>query len=184
MIPKTKTLNFPLCVDLDGTLIREDVTQLTLLQYLKQNPLRSMKVLFWFLKGRAFLKKKLAEYTEIDVSSLSFNAAVIELIKEAKKKGQPVVLATAADRYIAQKVAQYCGFFDDVIASDGYLNQRAAQKAETLMKAYGEKNFIYVGNSKDDLKVWPHAKKAIAANASCSVARKLKNLEVSSEILS
>jgi len=184
MIPKTKTLNFPLCVDLDGTLIREDVTQLTLSKYLKQNPLRGVKVLFWFLNGRAFLKKKLAEFIKIDVSNLSYNPAVIKLIKEAKKKGQLVILATAADHSIAQEVAQHCGLFDDVIASDGRLNQRAAQKAKTLMKVYGEKNFIYVGNSKDDLKVWPHAQKAIAANVSLSVARKLKKLKISSEILS
>ena len=140
--------------------------------------------MLWLLKGRAFLKKKLGERVEIDVSSLSYNEQVTTLITKAKLKGQSVVLATAADERIAHKIAHYCGFFDHIIASDGCLNQRASQKAETLIKTYGEKNFIYVGNSKDDLKVWEHAQRAVAVNVSCSVARKLKNLSVFSEILS
>ncbi|HQS84025.1 MAG TPA: hypothetical protein PLY23_03825 [Alphaproteobacteria bacterium] len=181
-VPSPK--NIPLCIDLDGTLIQEDVTQIAVWRYLKHNPLRGVTVLLWLLRGRALLKKKLGERVEIDVSGLSYNPKVTALIRDAKLKGHSVVLATAADARIAHKIAHYCGFFDHIIASDGFLNQRAAQKAETLIKTYGEKNFIYVGNSKDDLKVWQHAHRAVAVNVSCSVARKLKNLSVFSEILS
>ncbi len=177
-------LNSPLCVDLDGTFIDEDVTQLALWKYLKENPGGVMNLLFWFLKGRAFLKKKLGQKVSIDVSELSYNPRVMKLIQEAKDRGQPVVLATAADGKIANEVARHWGFFDRVIASDGFLNQRAGQKADTLVKAYGLHNFIYVGNSKDDLKVWQYAQRAIAVNVPSSVARKLKNLKVPSEILS
>lgn len=178
-----KTLDCPLCVDLDGTLIEEDVTQVSLRMYLKENLMRIGKVLFWSLKGRAFLKKKLGEIVFLDPASLSYALPVLDLIKEAKNKGHLIVLATAADARIAHKVAHYCGFFDHVIASDGCLNQRAEQKAETLVKTYGAQNFVYVGNSKDDLKVWPYAQKAIAVNVSPYVVRRLKKLKVPHEIL-
>lgn len=171
----------PLCVDLDGTLIKEDVTQLLLRRYLKKNPFGFLKIFIWFLKGRAFLKKELSEKAVLDVSKLTYEPMVVELIKDAKKEGRLVVLATAADSFIAHRVADYCGFFDKVIASNGVLNQRAHQKGTTLRDMFG--TFIYVGNSKDDLKVWRLSQKAIAVNAWSYVVRRLKKFPIAVEIL-
>ena len=38
-------------------------------------------------------------------------------------------------------------------------------KAQFLNKTFGKQQFIYAGNSKDDLKVWPHALFGLAVNA-------------------
>ena len=46
----------PLCVDLDGTLIRTDLLWESLLALLKQRPLSIFQLPFWLLKGRAYFK--------------------------------------------------------------------------------------------------------------------------------
>lgn len=174
----------PLCIDLDGTLIHCDVTQKSIGLFLKKKPLGIFQIFFWFTKGRAFLKKKLTEVVRLDVSLLPFNEDVLTLIKDAKSQSQPVILATACDEVIAHQVADFLGMFDEVIASDGIINQRAHQKAYTLSEKYGLKNFIYAGNSRDDLKVWIFAQKGFAVNIPKSVEKKLRKLETPIHIIS
>ena len=56
----------PLVVDLDGTLIKTDLLWESLARLLRRNPLRIFHVLFWWARGRAFLKKQLASRVRID----------------------------------------------------------------------------------------------------------------------
>src|SRR5271165_1806662 len=42
----------PLCVDLDGTLVRTDLLWESLVRLLRRNPLYALAVPFWFLRGR------------------------------------------------------------------------------------------------------------------------------------
>ena len=46
----------PLCVDLDGTLIKTDLLWESLLVLLKQNPLLVVLLPLWLIKGKAYLK--------------------------------------------------------------------------------------------------------------------------------
>jgi len=68
-----------------------------------------------------------------------------------------LVLATAADRRIAQKIADHLSIFDEVIASDGRNNLGGAAKAEALVERFGSKGFIYAGNASTDVAVWREA---------------------------
>ena len=174
----------PLCIDLDGTLIHCDVTQKSIELFLKKNPLGIFQLFLWLLKGRALLKKNLTKVVSLDINLLPFNKDVLSLIQNAKEQGHPIVLATACDEVIAHQVADFLGVFDDIIASDGVTNQRAHQKAYTLSEKYGLKNFIYAGNSKDDLKVWLCAQKGFAVNISKSVEVKLPHLKTPMQIIS
>ncbi|CAO5677225.1 MAG: hypothetical protein HEEMFOPI_00714 [Holosporales bacterium] len=156
----------PLCVDLDGTLIYEDVIWVSWKNLIKLNPKEILNPLIWFLKGRAYMKHQLATYSFIDPAQLTYNQPLITFLKKCKQDGVRIVLATAADEKFAMNISHYLGLFDDVIASDEKNNRRADVKAKTLCARYGEKNFTYIGNSYDDLKVWRHAKYAICTNLS------------------
>src|SRR5215212_2947326 len=71
----------PLCVDLDGTLIKTDLVWESLIRLLKQNPLYCFAVLFWLVQGRACLKAKIAARVELDYSSLPYNEAVLDYVR-------------------------------------------------------------------------------------------------------
>src|SRR5512143_3405193 len=60
----------PLCVDLDGTLLRTDTLLEAVLQLLRSNLLRGLSLLGWLLRGRAALKTELARHVDLDVNQL------------------------------------------------------------------------------------------------------------------
>ena len=162
----------PLCVDLDGTLIKTDLLWESLLRLLKRNPLFLLAVPFWWMRGRAFLKRQLAARVELDPATLPYNEAFLEFLREEKRQGRTLILATASDREPAARVAGHVGLFNEVLGSDGQANLRAQAKARVLAERFGERGFDYAGNSSADLPVWARAREAIVVNASDGLAKR------------
>ena len=156
----------PLCVDLDGTLIKNDTTYAALFNLLRKNPLNIFRCLAWLLKGRAHCKQQLAQRTELDPKRLPYNLPFLAFLKEEKQKGRLIYLATAADQKIADRIAEHVGLFDGVIASNGNINLKSHAKRAELDKRFGIHQYDYAGNDTPDLIVWKHARKAIVVNAS------------------
>ena len=151
----------PLCVDLDGTLIKSDLMVETLLHWLKANPFRLFVALVWWARGRARLKSELASRVELDVAHLPVNDAVLEWLREQRRDGRKIVLCTSANQRVAEQVAAHLNLFDHVIASDSTHNLSGRAKAERLVAEFGQRGYDYVGNEAKDLHVWECAQKAI-----------------------
>ena len=162
----------PLCVDLDGTLIKTDLLWESLAQLLRRNPLMLLAVLFWWMRGRAFLKQQLARRVTIDPAALPYNERFLAFLREQKKAGRKLILATASDRKMALPVAAHLGLFDEVLGSDGKTNLRSANKLKALTERFGARGFDYAGNSAPDLVVWRGAREAIVVNASAAVLKR------------
>lgn len=166
--------SIPLCVDLDGTLVYNDTVQESIMQLLKYRFLYVFVLPFWLLKGHAYVKRKIVSLIQFDPSHLPYNQAMIEYIKEEKKKGRKIVLATASDQVIAESVANYLGLFDEVIGSDGHLSYAGKHKLAKLNKEYKKSGFVYAGNSTVDLSVWPNSKEVVVVTSSPSLLKKVK----------
>jgi hypothetical protein len=79
----------PLVVDLDGTLIRSDILIESGFAYLKATPHRFYEPLVWLARGgKPGLKAGLAEATNVDVSVLPYDPAVLEWLKEERNAGR------------------------------------------------------------------------------------------------
>lgn len=153
-------LAIPLCVDLDGSLIRTDVAYETLAGSLR-HPATLVRVPFFAARGLAALKVMLAERVAIDVTTLPYHAPLLAWLREEKARGRTLVLATAAAERIAHAVAAHLGVFDEVMASNATVNLRGERKAAALVARFGARGFDYVGNDTTDLAVWRHARGAI-----------------------
>ena len=164
----------PLCVDLDGTLIRTDLAIEHLLQLLKRNPLFVFLLPLWLWRGRAVLKREIAKRVTFDAAELPYNEAFLSYLREQKAAGRKLVLATAADQLQAQAVADHLGIFSAVYASDGRVNLSADAKRRRLEEVFGRAKFDYAGNALDDLKVWPAAVDAIIVNPEPGVLAQLQ----------
>ena len=165
------TLNIPLVVDLDGTIILTDMMWEHLARLLRRNPFAIFQILYWWARGRARLKKELAARVQVDPVPLPYHEKFLAWLRQEKASGRKIILATASDFHMAQPVADHLGLFDEVMASDGKTNLRQENKRLALVKKFGERGFDYAGNSKDDLFVWRSARKAIVVNASENVLR-------------
>lgn len=161
--------NIPLVVDLDGTIIRTDLMWEHLARLLRRNPFAIFQVLFWWMRGRAWLKKQLVARVQVDPLPLPYHEQFLSWLRQEKASGRKIILATASDLNMAQPVANHLGLFDEVLASDGKINLRQENKRLALVKKFGERGFDYAGNSKDDLVVWRSARTAIVVNASASI---------------
>ena len=163
----------PICVDLDGTLLRTDVLSEALVIYLRQYPWRLFHLLAWFLKGRAYLKEKVASVVDLDISALPVNGQIVNLIQHYKAHGHQILLVTAAPYKYGVAAAAHFNLFDDVMTSDKGCNLRSYEKAKALVKRFGENQFCYMGNSGHDLPVWGHAGEIVAINAPFWVLKKI-----------
>ena len=169
----------PLCVDLDGTLIKSDMLLETFIRLIKQNLFCLFLLPFWLLKGKAQLKHEIAQRVKIDCSLLPYNDDVIEYVKKQRNSGRQTILVTASDKKLANDIASYLGIFDKVYASDAEINLKGRVKAEKLVSEYGEQGFTYIGNDIADLHVWKHADVAVIAGSNTSLADKIsKNVNV------
>lgn len=162
----------PLVIDLDGTLLRSDLLMETGLMFLRDQPYRCLAPLQWLAQGKASLKHQLAHSTELDVSVLPYEQAVIDFVETERGRGRHVVLATASHGRLAHRVAEHLALFDDVISTDANRNLCAGTKRDVLVQRYGNRGFDYAGNSLDDLPVWGAARQAYVVNAPSTVARR------------
>lgn len=161
--------NLPLCVDCDGTLIATDLLYEAFFLLLKQYPLGLFFLPFWLLKGKVYLKERLAEHVEFNWASLPYREKVLSLIKTAQDDNREVVLATASPITWANGIATHLDCFDRVIATQNGVNLSGKNKADHLTSLFGEKNFDYIGDSSVDLKVWAHSASAIVVSSNKSL---------------
>lgn len=164
------TVEPPLCVDLDGTLVRSDTLLEAAALFIKADPARAALALLWTVRGPANLKHQLASHIAINPAVLPYNERLLERLRRERARGRRLVLVTAADLRIAERIAEYLGIFDDVLGSDGKTNLKGEAKRDALVARYGAGNFDYAGDARADLPVWRAARSAIVVNALASVA--------------
>ncbi len=164
----------PLVVDLDGTLIHSDTLHESAVRLCRDRPLDVLCLPLWVWQGRANLKQELASRTRFDPSSLPYNHELLAWLRQEKRAGRRLILCTAADRAIADSIAQHLGIFDEVMASNGQINLSADQKAKALVERFAPKGYDYVGNSRADLAVWAQARVAVVVNASPSLLERAR----------
>ena len=167
------TETIPLCVDLDGTLVKTNLLWESMLQLVKRNPLYAVALPFWLLCGRACLKTQIAKHTQLDVAALPYNEDFVKFLREEHRSGRQLILATASHRLLAEPLAAHLGFFVEVIASDDQLNLRSHAKAARLVERFGRQGFDYAGNSAADLEVWREARQALVVDGSKRLLRQL-----------
>jgi 4-hydroxybenzoate polyprenyltransferase len=175
-IDKSSGDNVPLCVDVDGTLIRSDLLLESILALLKQNLLNCFRLPFWLFKGKAHFKQQIANRVDLEVELLPYNESFLNYLKEQKTLGRELILATASNSKYAEQIALHLDIFDQVMASDANTNLDGYRKQQRLLDAFGEKGFDYAANAMIDLKVWKHARKALLVEPDSGVKEKAEKL--------
>ena len=154
----------PLCVDLDGTLVKSDTFVDSLMVLARRHPTALLSTPLWALKGKAHLKSQVASMVTLDVAHLPYNRPLLDYLRDEHAAGRPLYLATGADRVLACKVATHLGIFKDVMASDGSLNLTGHNKLQHLEQRFAADGFDYIGNALPDLPLLQGARQAMVAN--------------------
>ena len=161
----------PIIVDLDGTLICSDMLHESAVKFFCKSPLKLMPLVIFLAEGKAALKTYLAKNTSLDPSILPYDKDLILWLKEQKKSGRKIILCTGSHKLIADSIAKFLGFFDEVIATTNSHNLVGENKSIFLVERFGKGKFDYIGNSHSDISVWKMAYQGILVNASNSIIK-------------
>jgi 4-hydroxybenzoate polyprenyltransferase/phosphoserine phosphatase len=158
-----------LVVDLDGTLLRSNMLFESFWSAFGKSWRSPFSAMIALMKGRASLKRHLAEAASIDATTLPYDQKVLAFIEQWRLNEGRAVLVTASDQSFADQIGMHLGVFDEVHGSDGEQNLKSDVKAHFLDRQYGTGAYAYMGDATADLLVWQRAAKAITVNASRSL---------------
>jgi len=164
----------PLCVDLDGTLVKSDTLIDSLLVLARTHPLLLLRLPGMVLRGKAPFKAFVTENVSLDVTHLPYNRKLLQFLQQENARGRQIYLATGADAQLARRVADHLGFFHEVLASDGTHNLTGSRKLDSLRQRLGGTDFAYVGNDTPDLPVMAGAAESMVANPSRKLRMRLR----------
>ena len=168
-----EALREPLCVDLDGTLVRTDLLYEQLLQLVRQKPLALLSLPGWLKGGKAAFKQKLAAMTRLDLDTLPINEPLVDYLVVERAKGRELALLSAADDSVVQAFAARMGLFSWARGSDGHTNLAGSKKL-TVVREHYDGDFAYAGNARVDLPIWSESAAALVAGEAC---RRLSEVE-------
>jgi 4-hydroxybenzoate polyprenyltransferase len=161
--------SIPLCVDLDGTLVKLDTLHQALFLLLRRDFSALFRIPGWILKGKAYFKDQVMQRVALDATVLPYNQTFLSWLREQHAQGRKLILATASNYRTANAVADHLGIFDETLASDPDTNLRDNQKLAAIQKRF--KQFGYAGNDAPDIPIWQAADEVILVNPSAKAKK-------------
>jgi 4-hydroxybenzoate polyprenyltransferase len=167
----------PLCVDLDGTLVKSDTLVDSVIVLARQNPRALLRFPGWLAQGKAAFKRHISAAVSLDVVYLPYNQPLLEYLRQQHASGRPIYLATGADAALAERVAAHLGIFTGVLASDGQVNLTGRNKLAAFQARFTS-GFSYIGNARPDLPLLTACVEPMLANPHRSVRAGLHSASI------
>ena len=168
-----------LFVDLDGTLIKEDLSNLAFSHSLKNYPLKTLFYLLVFLfKGKPYLKDKISKNFEVPFKNLTYNKAAFDFIREVKNRHRVVYLISGSHQILVDQMGKYLSIFFESFGTRDNFNMVGLNKVRFIKENLQIHDFDYLGNSHKDLPIWKYTKRAIHTNASQELIKTIKSQDI------
>ena len=119
----------PLCVDLDGTLVKSDTLVDSLLVLVRTRPALIFKLPGRLLRGKAAFKAFVTESVSLDVAHLPYNLKLLQFLREQHSQGRDHLSGHRRGSRACPPRRRPPGIFRDVLGSDGATNLTGRQKA-------------------------------------------------------
>lgn len=168
----SENISTPLCVDLDGTLVKLDTLHQALFLLLRRQPATLFKLPLWYLKGKARFKDEVMQRVSVDASALPYHEEFLEFLRGERARGRTLILATASNHRTAEAVAAHLDIFTETLSSSATRNLRHTQKLEAIQERF--ERFAYAGNDEADFPIWDAAEEIILVNPSYQANRKYR----------
>ena len=172
-IAQLQPINVPLCVDLDGTLVKSDTLVDTVVVLARQSPRSLLQLPKWLLAGKAAFKRNVSSVATLNVAHLPYNQTLLDYLRQQHTAGREIYLATGADAQLAKRVATHLGLFSGVLASDGQVNLTGHNKLDAFQQRFPT-GFSYIGNARPDLPLLIHCTEPMLANPHRSLCTSLR----------
>lgn len=169
--------NFPLVVDLDGTLAKVDGLVDAVVTIALRRPKYVSGALGALFTERYAFKEHLAQVGAYSPETTPLREDLVAYLTEQRAAGREIHLVTASPQAVADKIAARLGIFTTVMGSRDGINLKGEAKARSLCQRFSE-GFSYAGNDHSDLAVWRHARSIVTVAALAGVQRAAEQLGV------
>ena len=169
-----------LFVDLDGTLIKQDLSDLAFIFCIKKKPFKLIFYLVVFLfKGKSYLKEKISKDYVVPVEKLNFNIASLKYIKEVRNRHRVVYLISGSHQLLVDQINNHLKVFFEAFGTKYNFNMVGQNKIKFINEKLKISEFDYLGNSSQDLPIWKYTKKILYTNANVKLKKVINssNLE-------
>ena len=152
-----------ICCDLDGTLLKVDCLQESIILAAKTNPLNVLRMAWILLtQGKPALKTYAAQFvTPAIFETFPHRTELLEYLRERSDDGHRLHLCTGASPKIADMAMARFPIFSSCMSSSDSLNLTGKNKSQQIVQKFGRRNFIYAGNANVDLPIWSDSAGAI-----------------------
>jgi 4-hydroxybenzoate polyprenyltransferase/phosphoserine phosphatase len=166
----------PLCVDLDGTLIKTNTLHESILALARTAPQYALLLPFWLMRGQAYLWHRLSQLVSINVALLPYRPEVLEYLKREKLANREITLISGAHHTLVERVARHLNLFDHCQGSDELTHLIGKKKLSVIIHRYGKKSFDYIGDSRADLPIWKESRRAVIAGSNMFLVAQLRKI--------
>ncbi|MES2254014.1 MAG: UbiA family prenyltransferase [Pseudomonadota bacterium] len=164
--------SIPLCVKLEGAILRTGTTGELALALVRRRPWMIFAVLRWLFLGAAEFRNRVTERIALDPASLPYRRPFLAFLRREAAAGRDIFLVTRAKPSVARAIANHLGLFSDIIEIEHDETPRGETIAKALCARFGSGDFDFAGNGDIDIPVWRTARRSIIVAPS---PRLLKN---------
>ena len=164
----------PLFVDLDGTLIDKDLSNLAFWDSLKKRPILTLIYLFLFIfYGKSFLKDKISKNYKVPFDQIKFNKSCLDFIRNVINRHRAVYLISGSHQELVDQISLKLNIFLEAFGTKKRFNMVGENKVQFITKELKFIDFEYIGNSKKDLPIWLYTKSIIYTNVNQTLLKKI-----------
>ncbi len=164
--------SIPLCVKLEGAVLRTGTTAELALALVRRRPWMALAVLYWLFLGATEFRNRVSEHAALDPAGLPYRRPFLTFLRREAASGREIFLVTRARSDVARTIANHLGLFSDVIEIEHDKTPRGETIAKALCARFGSGDFDFAGNGHIDIPIWQTARRSIIVAPS---PRLLKN---------
>jgi 4-hydroxybenzoate polyprenyltransferase len=176
-------LERPLCVSLEGGLVRSDLLWESVLRLVRKRPSIIFLLPLWILGGRARVLREVRQRLPFDAAVVPYRGDLVKTLRASVAKGRRLVLFTRGEPQPARALAEHLGLFDEVVGADG-ADFSLARQREALKARFGATGFDYVGGSAADLPLVQDAQHGYLVGVTHAVAQRAHGQDSRIQVLS
>jgi len=153
----------PLILDVDGTLLKSDLTHEMILEAVKRDPHKALHYANLGSRSKPAMKQEMVARIGdvLDTDVVPLEPKIVALGEQAVAEGREVYLCSGTEETLVKRLAERLDFVTEAFGTSPTYNMTSENKASFLRERFPD-GFDYAGNSTQDFAVWEAAQSGYA----------------------
>jgi 4-hydroxybenzoate polyprenyltransferase len=151
--------SIPLCVKLEGAVLRNGTTGEIALSLVRRNPLMLFVLLRWLFLGADEFRERVNQNAAFNPAGLPYRRPFLVFLHREIAAGRNIILIARSGTGVTRAIANHLGLFSEIIQIDPDSSPEIT--AKRLCARFGTGDFDFAGSGPADIAVWRTARRAV-----------------------